>query len=178
MKKLEDSLKIFSVFTEKEEINFNEFIKIIENNEDNPDYDIYSDNIEYIKGIIDFDLFNNTLKKNIYIDCIKQALNNIRYKWASVSVDNILRISYYDKNKFSESQFKELEYTNNRVKNKLVIDNNLDNTRIFRDEKIKSNPMESYHHVSDARAERTVISGMDTWSSKQNGLTYGKLYLN
>ena len=176
MKKLEENLNLFSIFSEKEVENFINFINILEGNSE--DIDVYVTDIENIIINLDLDSFLSHLKKKIYVSSLKQSLGNMKFKWAFPSIDKIIKLTYYSKNKFSKSEFKEIENINNIFKNKLVSNNNLDNTRIFRDEKIKNNPLEASHQVTDARSERTVVSGLDNWASKQNGLNNGQLFLN
>lgn len=176
MKKLEENFNSFLLYSQENQEMFTKLITIIEGNMDS--YDIYVNTINEIFEKLNLDGIVDNLKKIIYISCLRQSLDNMRLKWAYPTIDNILKLTFYSKNKLSEEQFKEIEKINNIFKNKLVSTNNFENRSIIRDEKIKNNPLEAYHQVTDARAERTVISGMDTWTSKQNGLTYGKLFLN
>jgi hypothetical protein len=46
------------------------------------------------------------------------------------------------------------------------------------DEKIKSNPLESYYKVSDSRSEVAVLGDGSAWEAKQAGLTASKMYIN
>ena len=71
----------------------------------------------------------------------------------------------------SVQQFENLELMINKLKNKNTNSNSLDNNRLHLDEKIKNNPLESYHGVSDARAERMIEGGMGNWEAKQSGLS-------
>ena len=54
----------------------------------------------------------------------------------------------------------------------------LDTERQKLDDKIKSNPLESYYKVSDSRSEIAVLGDGGTWEAKQAGLTASKMYLN
>jgi len=176
MKKVEDNLNTLPLFNHKEVENYIYFVNILEGNCEGKD--IYSEEVNDIFEKLDFESVTFSLKKKIFLNSLKQSLNNMKLKWAYPSIDNILKLSYYSKNKFSESEFMEIEKINNVFKNRLVAKNNMEYSTSFRDSKIKNNPLEASHQVTDARAERTVVSGIDTWSSKQNGLTYGKLFLN
>ena len=176
MKKLEEILNSLQLYNEKEVDDYIYFVNILEGNCEGED--IYTCEFNEIIDKIDTKSFINCIKKKILIGSLNQSLANMKLKWAFPSIDNIIKLSYYSKNKFSESEFKEIENINNIFKNKLVTNNNLDSTRIYRDDKIKNNPLEASHQVTDARAERTVVSGLDTWASKQNGLNYGKMVIN
>lgn len=165
------------LYNEKEVDNYIYFVNILEGNCKGED--IYTNEFNEITNKIDIDSFINCIKKKIFISSLKQSLANMKLKWAFPSIDNIIKLCFYSKNKFSESEFKEIENVNNIFKNKIVTNNNLESSRIYRDEKIKNNPLESSHQVCDARAERTVISGLDTWASKQTGLSNNeKMFIN
>lgn len=127
--------------------------------------------------IINLDLFLNSLKKNIFIGSLSQTIKAIKYNWAHNSIDLLLKNIFYSKNKFSEKEFKEVVNLRNSFKNKISKDNSLDNQKNIRDGQIKNTPLESSNQVSDARSERIITSGIDTWTSKQNGLSNGKLLL-
>ncbi len=176
MKKLEEILNSLPLYYDKEVDNYIYFVNILEGNCEQQD--IYTKEMNEIMNKIDTESVINCLKKRIFISSLKQSLANIKLKWAFPSIDNIIKLSYYSKNKFSESEFKEIENINNNSKNKQVTNYNLEKSRIYRDEKIKNNPLEASHQVTDARAERTVVSGLDTWASKQTGLSSGKMFLN
>lgn len=176
MKKLEETLKSLAPYNPTEVDNYIYFVNILEGNCEGED--IYSNGMNKILNKTDIDSLINCLKKKIFISSLKQSLANMKLKWAYPSIDNIIKLCYYSKNKFSEIEFKEIENINNIFKNKLVSANNIENTRIYRDEKIKNNPLEASHKVTDARSERTVFSGLDTWASKQTGLSSGKMLLN
>jgi len=76
------------------------------------------------------------------------------------------------------TQYESLELMINSLKNKNSTLNGLDNSRIYMDEKIKNNPLESYNTVSDGRSLMLVESGIGSWAAKQTGINSGKLNLN
>lgn len=176
MKKLEETLDSLPVVKEKEVENYVYFVNILEGNCEGED--IYAAEMNEILNKVDVESSINCIKKKIFIGSLRQSLANMKLKWAYPSIDNIIKLCFYSKNKFSQSEFKEIEAINNIFKNKIVTSNNLESSRIYRDEKIKDNPLEASHQVTDARSERTVVSGLDTWASKQTGLSYGKMFIN
>jgi hypothetical protein len=66
----------------------------------------------------------------------------------------------------------------NIMKNNTGSLTSVDNLRQKMDEKIKSNPLESYYKVSDSRSEVAVLGDGSTWEAKQAGLTASKMYIN
>ncbi len=177
MKKLEETLNSLPLHSDSQVENYIYFLNILEGNCHN--IDLYTMDINKILDEkIDFDNLIFTLKKKIFISSLKISLQNMRLKWAFSSIENILKACFYSKNKFSVEEFKEIEQMNSTFKNKLITTNNLDNSRIYRDEKIKNNPLEASHKVTDARSERTVVSGLDTWTTKQSGVSCGKMLIN
>lgn len=171
MKKFEEMLDSFECLNEKEEENykiFNEFI--LEKNIYLIDYKEFSNKIK-------INLFVNSLKRKIFIESLKQTIKITKNQWAFNSIELLFKKVFYSKSKFLEAEFKEIENLKNLLKQKISKINHFDSNGKLRDEKIKNNPLESAHQVSDARAERIMSSGIDTWASKQNGLSNGKLLL-
>lgn len=63
------------------------------------------------------------------------------------------------------------------IRNSLGTSLSLESTRVFRDDRIKSNPLQPSHKVTDARAEKLVDTS-DAWQNKQSGLSLGKMFIN
>ena len=133
--------------------------------------DIYKLEFKEFRKIINIDLFLNSLKKKNFIECLKETIENVKYNWTLNSIELLLKNTFYSKNKFTEKEFKEIDNLRLLFKNKISKDNCSDNQKNIRDNQIKNNPLESSNLISDARSERIIASGIDTWASKQNGLT-------
>lgn len=139
--------------------------------------DFYNLEFSEFSNFLDLDLFLNSLKKKIFLDILDKSIKNVKYNWALNSLEILMKNIFYNKNKFSEKEFKEIENLRILFKNKSIKDNNTDNQRLLRDNQIKNNPLESSNSVSDARSERIITGGLDTWTSKQTGLSNGKLLM-
>jgi hypothetical protein len=128
--------------------------------------------------VSDISTLKSAIKRNFLFDCIKKAFNYYKLKWAYTSINSLFTKLYLEKSKLSPDQLDQLSSMINIIKNKSSNISILDSSRSFRDEKIKSNPLEAYHQVTDARAEKIVDSGLDKWTAKQSGLSEGKMYIN
>ena len=144
-------------------------MKLINGGLDN--IDIYKLDFKEFLKIINIDLLLNSIKKRNFTECLKDTIGNIKYNWTLNSIELLLKNTFYSKNKFTEKEFKEIDNLRLLFKNKISKDNCSDNQKNIRDNQIKNNPLESSNLISDARSERIIASGIDTWASKQNGLT-------
>jgi hypothetical protein len=116
--------------------------------------------------------------RNLLFDCLKQAFNLSKHKWALPSLNGLFKKLYKDKTKFSPSQIEEISTMINLMNSNLGNSLSLDTSRHYRDDNIKVNPLMAGHKVSDARDEKITVSGFDSWNAKQSGFTYGKLSIN
>lgn len=121
----------------------------------------------------------NAIRRNFLFDEIKKAFSFYKTKWAYSSINTILTKLYLEYNsKFNSDQLDQLTAMINIIKNKSSSISLVDSRVSLRDEKIKNNPLEAYHQVTDARVEKVVDSGLDKWTMKQSGLSEGKMYIN
>lgn len=163
LKKVENLYFNLQPYNQTEDDAFQDFISIIENNPNN---------------LINYDLIYLYLMRKFIFECIKQSYYTNKSKWAISSMNILLKKIYLEKEKLTNSQSEELDQMINSLKNKGNIINQSELSRTLIENKIKNNPSESYYQVTDARAEQTIDSGIDTWQSKQCGLSSGKMYIN
>lgn len=147
------------------------------------EFNIYRDdtpvsNILKEKYLIHTNVLLQGIKRNILFDCLRQAFTQYKNKWAYPSINSLFTKLYMDKQKLSEKQFEQLDSMISIIKNKSSVINIMDQNRLFRDENIKSTPLEASHKVTDARSEKLVDASSNTWQAKQMGLTSGKMYIN
>lgn len=114
-----------------------------------------------------------SIKRTLLFDCYESMLySKTQMKTSIIQSFSKLMIN---KGKLSQKQQKRLNELiktikdNNHSNNKISIINTVD-------AKTKSNPLESYYEVNDAREEKYVISNINKWESKQNGIESTKQY--
>ncbi len=173
IKHLEKSFYEIKSFNEDEITEIKKFENLINLEE------IYNQGNSSINFLIKNHEINTTLlitslKRLFLFECLKQAFTYHKFKWALPSINSLVTKIYLDK----QSLISETQIVN--IDNMITIlrSNTNNNTVVNPDDKIKTTPLESYHAVSDARTERIIETSLDTWQSKQMGLTYGKMHIN
>jgi hypothetical protein len=172
MKKVENEINLTENYTEGEEEIYDKYQLIM------GDETIYNEGVEEELNSLNFQYIVNYQRRLQLLDCFKQAFLLHKNKWAQTTLNTLFKKTYRDKSKFSTAQLDDISKMINLMSNNIVSVTSLDNSRTYRDEKIKQNPLEAYHKVSDARDVKIVSAGMDAWNAKQTGLTYGKLTFN
>lgn len=135
--------------------------------------DIYHNN--KVLENINLDLLTTSLKRKYLFDCLRQAFNAYKHKWAYSTILNLLKSLYKERDRLSPKDYSQIENMIDIMNNKVISNISLDTSRTIRDEKIKSNPLQAGYIVTDSRVER-IVSG-DSWESKQLGLN-SKMYIN
>lgn len=151
--------------------------------EENKEYEIFEETLkseeiyqnQKILKKINLEILTTSIKRKYLFDCLEQSFQSYKHKWAFSSISNLLKKLYKEKNKFSTSQFKEIENMIDIMNNKITSNISLDTTRSKLDSKTKSNILHASHNVTDSRSER-IVSG-DAWQAKQAGLS-NKMYIN
>ena len=169
---------------EDEELKLFENNILVLNNTDNSENDLIAidpfdeKNSSPANLNINKSLLYPAIKRWLLFDSIKGSFKLSAFAWALPSINSLLKKAYLEKGKHNPRQLEELENMVSSIKNKSTSSSNLNNSRLFRDEKIKESPLEAYHKVTDARDEKYVEYSIDKWQAKQAGLTYGKLFIN
>jgi hypothetical protein len=173
MRKVEGAIEECNAYSQAEEDRYNSFISRLESDNNYTEIDGEAINLteEEQGDIVDF------MKKKALLECLKQAFQLHKNKWAFATINNLFKKLYKNKSKFSPDQYIELSKMITMMNNAGSL--SLDITRHLRDEKIKVNPLQASHIVQDAREEKISFGGgMDAWEAKQSGLTYGKMSIN
>jgi hypothetical protein len=168
MKKLDKHINLLVPFSEAEEDILITFKTILENDR------IYNSHEE----IKDIDSVIIGRRRILMFDCLKQAFQLQRHKWSHPTINALFKKIYKEKTKFSSLQLEEISKMINLLNNNLGSSTSLDSMRNYRDDKIRNNPLEAQHKVTDARDVKLSAGGFDSWNAKQTGLTYGKLTIN
>lgn len=167
IKKIEEIQKELIDFDEEETMVLESFEKLLD------DESIYDNENLYTNQQDKHNILIQAIKRKLVFNFFKQAFTFYKQKWAFNSINNLLTKAYYEKSKLSNDQFTELDKMISQIRNK---GSSLNDT--YRDDKIKTTPLDSYYSVSDAREEKVIVSSSDTWQSKQMGLNNGKLFIN
>ena len=169
MKNLEEITLELPDYIQQEEEILVEFEELLNNEEV-----IYNQPDKVLKNL-KLEKLKLSIKRKYIFESLKQAFSYYRQKWAFSTICNLFKKIYKNQNKFSQSHIKEIELMIDIMQNKFNTNVSQESTRIIRDEKSKSNPLQSSHNVTDARSERLVIG--DNWQTKQLGLN-SKMYIN
>lgn len=163
LKKVEESYDTLYPL-EAENIELQKFESLLNSDE------IYNTSFMISSNKINMNELISEMKREYIFDCFRQAFLNHKVKWATTPITQLIKKAYYEKAKLSEIQLLELEKMINILKTKSNTTSSIDSHRSFYDEKIKTNPLESYYKVSDAREERIMEGEADSWVQKQCGL--------
>jgi hypothetical protein len=170
LKFIEEKYDLLDIYDpeQQEEKEFHNFRSLIDSEE------IFEKPNSHLE--IDFPILNTYLLRKFIFESIKFSASRSKEKWALPMINSLLKKVYLEKNKFSPEHLEEVGDIINNIKNNK--NELLDLNRTTRDGKIKNNPLEASHRVTDARTEQMVAGGFDKWEAKQSGLTYGKMFIN
>lgn len=136
-------------------------------NHDSSENNLLFTNVRILKLImISDDILCNLLLKDYIINCYKFIQTKINQAWAKPIIKQTLKNAIIQKNKFLSKQVDEIVFLINLETSDSLIHN--EKHKIIED-KIMSNPVDSYYKFSDSRKE-VIVDNSNKWINKQLGL--------